>query len=156
MRPDMRVSTATIADAEVILALQNLAFQSEAVRYRDFRMPPMVQSIDDLRRSFEDHVFLKATVDDRLIGSVRARRDEQTLHVARLIVDPEFQRKGIGKALMERIEARFPDVSRFEIFTGHKSEHALRLYARLGYREFKRETVSSTTTLVFMEKVRVA
>ena len=150
------ISEATVFDAEAILALQKLAFQSEAVRYDDFTMPPLVQSIEELRRSFEDHVFLKAVVDDRLVGSVRGCQIGHTCHVGRLVVNPEFQRSGIGTDLMERIEAHFSDAMRFEIFTGHKSEHALRLYSKLGYREFKREAVSPTTTLVFMEKPRVA
>jgi ribosomal protein S18 acetylase RimI-like enzyme len=148
------ISESTVSDAAEILALQKLAFHSEAVRYDDFAMPPMVQSIDDLRRTFEDHVFLKAIVDDRLVGSVRACQDGQTCYVGRLVVHPDFQRSGIGTDLMERIEARLPHAERLEIFTGHKSEHTQRLYTRLGYREFKRELVSPTTTLVFMEKLR--
>jgi len=148
------ISQATLSDAKVILALQKRAFHSEAVRYDDFAMPPMVQSIEELKETFENHVFLNAVVDDRLVGSVRAREDAGTCYVGRLVVDPEFWRRGIGTDLMEQIEARFPNVARFEIFTGHKSEHTLRLYSRLGYREFKRKVISSTTTLVFMEKVR--
>ena len=64
------MSEATVADAEAILALQKLAYQSESLRYDDFWMPLLVQSLDDLRRAFDDHVFLKAIVDDRVIGWV--------------------------------------------------------------------------------------
>ncbi len=145
-----------MSDAEAILVLQKLAFQSEAVRYDDFTMPPLVQSIEDLRRTFEDHVFLKAVVDDRLVGSVRACQDGQTCRIGRLVVDPDFWRRGIGTDLMERIEAHFSHAMRVEIFTGHKSEHTLRLYTRRGYREFKRKLLSPQTTLVFMEKLRAA
>ncbi len=147
------ISDATVSDADAILALQKLAFHSEAVRYDDFTMPPLVQSIEELRRTFEDHVFLKAVVDDRLVGSVRACQDGQTCHIGRLIVDPDFQRRRIGTDLMEQIEAHFSDAVRLEIFTGHKSEHTLRLYTRRGYREFKRKVLSPRTTLVFMEKL---
>ncbi len=150
------ISEATMSDAEAILALQKLAFHSEAVRYDDFTMPPLVQSIEDLKRTFEDHVFLKAVVDDRLVGSVRACQDEHTCRIGRLILDPDFQRRRIGTDLMERIEAHFSDAVRLEIFTGHRSEHTLRLYAGRGYREFKRTVLSPQTTLVFMEKPRVS
>ena len=148
------ISEATVSDAEAILALQKFAFQSEAVKYDDFTMPPLVQTIEDLRRTFEDHVFLKAVIDDRLVGSVRACEDGLTCHIGRLIVHPDSQRKGIGTDLMERVEAIFSDAMRLEIFTGNKSEHTRRLYSGLGYREFRQEVISPTTTLVFMEKLR--
>ena len=150
------ISEATVSDAEAILVLQKLAFQSEALRYEDFTLPPLVQSIEDLRRTFADHVFLKAVVDDRLVGSVRACQDGQTCHIGRLVVHPDFQRRRIGTDLMERIEAHFSDAMRLEIFTGHRSEQTRSLYIRLGYREFKREVLSPKVTHVLMEKLRVA
>jgi len=148
------LSEATLSDAEAILALQKLAYQREAALHDDFTIPPLVQSLEDLRATFDDHVFLKATVDDRLAGSVRARQDGPTWHIGRLIVHPEFQKKGIGTDLMQQIEARGGAASRYELFTGHKSADNLRFYARLGYREFKRKVISSKLTLVFMEKPR--
>lgn len=115
-----------------------------------------MQSVEELRATFDDLVFLKAVVDDRLVGSVRARQDGRTCHVGRLIVHPEFRRRGIGTELMARIEARFSAAPRFELFTGHRSEDNLRLYTRLGYGEFKREALSPKVTLVFLEKWPVA
>jgi hypothetical protein len=38
-----------------------------------------------------------------------------------------------------RSEAAPPAKRRFELFTGHRSEKNLRLYARLGYNEFQRK-----------------
>ena len=55
---------------------------------------------------------------------------------------------------MRRIEEEFADARRYELFTGHLSEGNLRLYHRLGYREFKREPVSPNLVLVYMEKYR--
>jgi hypothetical protein len=53
---------------------------------------------------------------------------------------------------MHRIEEEFADCPRYELFTGHLSEGNLRLYHRLAYREFKRESVSPNLDLVYMEK----
>lgn len=54
--------------------------------------------------------------------------------------------------MMQEIEGRFGEARRFELFTGHRGEGNLRLYARLGYRVFRRERVSDKLELVHMEK----
>jgi hypothetical protein len=54
--------------------------------------------------------------------------------------------------LLAGIEATFPAAKRFELATGHRSERNLHLYAKLGYREFRREKISPRLTMVFLEK----
>ena len=55
---------------------------------------------------------------------------------------------------MNRIEASFGAVERFELFTGHRSAIALRLYEHLGYTAFKREPVHDRLVLIYLEKTR--
>ncbi len=147
----MRIGPANAEDLEEILALQRLAFQSEAERYDDYTLPPLTQTLEGIRADLEGMVILKASVDGRIVGSVRAYAEEGTCHICRLVVHPDFQRQGIGRQLMREIERRFAHVQRFELFTGHASTPALRLYEGLGYTEFKRKELD-THTLVFLEK----
>jgi GNAT superfamily N-acetyltransferase len=148
----MTIDDATAMDAEAILDLQRAAYQSEARLYSDFNIPPLRESLDELSALFSTHLFLKAVVDGRIVGSVRARSDGTSCFIGRLIVAPAHQGRGVGSRLMEAIEARFPAVERFELFTGHKSEFNLRFYEKRGYREFMREPASDRVTMVFMEK----
>jgi ribosomal protein S18 acetylase RimI-like enzyme len=147
----MTIEPVDANDLEEILALQRLAFQSEAQRYNDYTLPPLTQALEGIRDDFERMVFLKASVNGRVVGSVRAYAEGDTCHVGRLVVHPDFQRRGIGRQLMHEIERRFAHVQRFELFTGHASTPALRLYEGLGYTEFKRKALD-THTLVFLEK----
>ena len=144
---------ADVDDAEALLALQRLAYRREAELHDDFMIPPLTQTLEEIQDSFGTHVFLKAEAEGVAVGSVRARQDHGTCNIGRLIVHPGHQRRGIGTRLMEAIEDRFRDACRFELFTGHKSTDNVRLYERLGYTEFKRETASPRVTLIFMEKV---
>jgi GNAT superfamily N-acetyltransferase len=146
------VFRATPDDAAAIFDLQRCAYQMEAAIYNDFTIPPLCETLDQLRGQFEFKYFLKAMVDERIIGSVRAFQKGETCHVERLIVCPENRRRGIGTALLQQIEAAFPAARRFELFTGHKSVDNLRLYERLGYRPFRREAVNDRLTMVFLEK----
>lgn len=148
------IEVARISDAEEILALQKLAFLSEAELYHDFGSPMLTQSIDELRSEIAERTVLKAVEDGRIIGSVRGSAVGTTCHIGRLMVHPERQGQGNGTRLMTAIEGVFPAVERFELFTGHKSLANIRLYEQLGYRVFRTKEASPTLSLVFLEKTR--
>ena len=149
-----RIERASADDAPAILALQRLAYQSEARLYDDFDLPPLTQALDSLRAEFEGARVLKALEGDVLVGSVRARDADGTCHVGRLIVSPQLQGRGLGTRLLRSIEAEFPKVDCFELFTGSRSEANIRLYERLGYRRSREQVLSPAVTLVFLEKRR--
>ena len=56
---NMDIQRATAADAENILHLQRVAFISEAEIYNDFSIPPLFQSLDELKGEFSTHIFFK-------------------------------------------------------------------------------------------------
>ena len=97
-------------------------------------------------------MFLKATVQDVIVGSVRAYADRGTCFIGRLMVHPRLQRRGIGTALMLQIETYFPDVERFQLFTGARSVANIRLYRRLGYAIVATEPVDDRLSIVIMTK----
>jgi ribosomal protein S18 acetylase RimI-like enzyme len=146
------ISRAEKRDAEAILALQKLAYQSEAMLYDDWSIPPLVQSIESLREEFDSLLILKAESGGRTVGSVRARLADGICAIGRLAVHPDFQGAGIGSRLLGAIEARFPGASRYELFTGSRSAANIRLYQRLGYVIRGTETLSPQVSLIFLEK----
>lgn len=106
----MIIKRAKSKDAKEILDLQKLAYESEAEIYNDYTIPPLTQTLKDIRTDFESQVFLKASVDRRIIGSVRARTRQETCLIGRLIVHPDFQNHGIGTKLMTEIERYFSKI----------------------------------------------
>jgi predicted N-acetyltransferase YhbS len=152
MESHIVIEPATSDDAEAILHVQQLAFQSEAAIYNDDTIPPLTQTLAELHSEFERKVFLKACMHGTIIASVRAEMQQETCCIGRLIVHPDVQGRGIGTRLMHAIEQCFTNASRFEIFTGQKSARNIYLYRKLGYNTFRSETVSRDLTIVFMEK----
>jgi GNAT superfamily N-acetyltransferase len=149
---EIPIIKASLEDAAQILALQKVAYQSEAALYNDWTIPPLTQTLPQLEVEFDTRVFLKAVHADQIVGSVRVSSDCETCLIGRLIVAPDYQRKGIGTLLMERVETLFSNVKRLELFTGSRSIGNIRLYQRLGYRVFHEEDLSPAIRLVFMEK----
>ena len=93
------IKQAIMSEAEDILELQKIAYQSEAELYQDWNIPPLLQTLHQLQLEFENHKIIVATFNDEIVGSVRGYVDQGTLHIGRLIVHPDFQKQGIGSQL---------------------------------------------------------
>jgi ribosomal protein S18 acetylase RimI-like enzyme len=150
----MEILRATSDDAEEILTLQKLAFRSQAELYEDPALPPLLETLEELRSKFVDHIFLKAVAGLKIVGSVRASVAGGVCHIGRLVVDPGHQRKGLASALMRAIEAEFPAADSFELFTGTKSEGSIHLYKRLGYEPSGTKVISPKVSHVTLTKQR--
>lgn len=145
---------ADAGDAGEILTLQRAAYLVEAQLYGDPFLPPLVETLDQMRGVIEsDAIVLKAMDGGRVVGAVRAQFSEQTCLVGRLIVAPDRQGKGVGTALLKAIEEEAAELATaLVLFTGHLSSGNLRLYKRSGYQEFRRERVSDHLVLVHLRK----
>lgn len=153
MNSAIDIRDATLADAREILLLQKAAYRQEADLYNDDTIPPLTQTLAEIEAEFHRQTFLAASLSGRIVGSVRAFVRDGTVHIGRLIVAPECQRRGLGTRLMGAVEERFKDIPRFELFTGEKSTGNLAFYHGLGYKIFRRERLSEKVVLVFLEKV---
>ncbi|MFE7776099.1 GNAT family N-acetyltransferase [Streptomyces sp. NPDC057445] len=160
MGMSVTISAATAQDAEHILKLQYLCYQSEAELYGDYGIEPLTQTLDDLRAELARGHALVARLGDEVIASVRGEMDETgTARIAKLIVHPRMRRHGLGGRLLDAIEARFaggselPAAKRFRLFTGHRSERNLRLYRSHGYAPVSTQDSGPRLTLITLEKV---
>ena len=135
----VQLALAQVQDAEETLSLQKLAFQTEAAIYGP-DIQPMRQTLEEIRAEFKRLTVIKAVAENGLIiGSVRAAAEEPgRCWISKLIVHPEWRRRGIAKALLLEVESRFPEARSFELGTGVRSVGNIKLYESLGYREFKR------------------
>ena len=151
MPSKIKIVKSETADAEEVLRLQYAAYQSEAELNNDFTIQPLTQTLDELIAEYQKGVVLKAVQDGKIIGSVRAYADGDTVYIGKLIVHPDHQGKGLGKRLLAKIESTLSR-KRFELFTSGKSERNLRLYEKAGYKRFREEIAASGITIVYLEK----
>jgi ribosomal protein S18 acetylase RimI-like enzyme len=150
---DITIRDARADEAAEILRIQQEAFLPAARRYDEVRLPPLIETVEDVAHDVREHLVLVATDSaGRLVGSVRGKRGDGCVHVARLVVDPAQQRRGVATALMLELERRFPDVPCFELFTGGLNEPGMGLYTKLGYVETHRERSSELLEIVYLRK----
>ena len=147
----MEITKAKERDLPSILSLQKLAYQSEAELVGDYSIPPLTQTLDGITDDYNNGTLLIAVENDEIIGSVRVRFLENTLHIGRLIVSPSRQNQGIGTELLLAAEALYPN-ARYELFTSDRSSKNLSLYIKNGYKEFKREPLNEVVNFVYLEK----
>jgi ribosomal protein S18 acetylase RimI-like enzyme len=154
-RDHIIIREAVPADAPVILAIQQEAFVPASQRYKDLKLPPLLETVEDVQHDIQEHLVLVAEDrEGRLVGSVRGRVTGACVYVGRLVVDPPSQRRGIATRLMRELEGRFPDAESFELFTGGLNEPGMGLYLKLGYVETRRESQSELLEIVYLRKAR--
>lgn len=141
-------------DAGEALTLQRAAFVQEALIYRSVDMPPLTQTLEELRAELEENLGCVALDGPRMVGVVRARRDGDLLLIGRIAIAPDQQGRGIGTTLLDAVETRgrAAGATEAELFTGSLSEANLRLYEREGYVETQRVPGDDDIEQVFLRK----
>jgi ribosomal protein S18 acetylase RimI-like enzyme len=151
---ELIIARAVKEDLPIILDIQRKAFIEVARTFNLKSMPQIEQTLESLNNEFINCTILKVSIFDKIVGSVRAYNHDDTCYISKLIVLPENQNKGIGKALMNAIENQFRNnVKRYELFTGARDPRNLYLYDQLGYKLFNTEKYNDVISYVYMEKV---
>ena len=90
---------------------------------------------DVLQKGFENSLLcLAAYEDDRMIGLVRAVGDGQTVVLIQdVLVRPEYQGRGVGRALLEAALDRFRSVRQMQLLTDDRPE-TVAFYQALGFK----------------------
>lgn len=147
------ICQATYDDLQEILQLQYLAYQTEAALFGNKEIPPLKQTLDEVVEEFNSGIILKMIDENnRIICSVRAKELDGTVYIGKLMVHPDYRRRGFASRLMTEIENHFPN-KRYELFTSTRSIDNISLYTRLGYKIFDSKVIDDELEFVFMEKV---
>ena len=113
--------------------------------YREEEILPLYTSVgwtaytdapDALRRGFEKSLLTLAAYEEKtLAGLARTVGDGETVVLVQdLLIFPQYQRRGIGTALLRAVMERFADVRQLQLVTDD-TEKTLAFYRSLGLRE---------------------
>ena len=148
-RPDLVAATsvggdevrlATPRDAGELLILQLACWVAEQRANPGVEIHAQRETLEDVRRWLGRWTVIVRRREGRLIAAARGRVERHGEHagawdVGRLMVAPDLQGQGLGRDMLERIEAAAPaGVAAYVLFTGAGSADNLRMYKRAGYR----------------------
>ncbi|MFN8499216.1 MAG: GNAT family N-acetyltransferase [Anaerolineae bacterium] len=121
------LSDVRLADLRGVARLERLCFTTEAWGWLDFSGALLVR-----------HLFRKAVAEGRLLGFVVATVDWNAgiTWIVNIAVDPSARNKGVGRALMQDVEARAP-TRRLRLVVRVDNDSARHLYRSLGYQEIR-------------------
>ena len=124
-RTAIEVARVHLRDLNAVVHLERRCFGVEAWGWPDFLM-----SLSP------GHLFLKAESGGRLLGFILAQpnRRQGVTWVANVAVDPEARNQGIGRRLMEAVEA-MAGTPRFRLTVRVDNDPARHLYRNLGYQD---------------------
>ena len=146
------ITKADYEDLQEILQLQYLAYQSEAALFGSKDIPPLKQTLEEVIAEYREGIILKMVDENNvIIGSVRAKESNGTVYIGKLMVHPDRRCNGYGTKLLKEVEQFYPG-KRFELFTSTRSIDNIKLYKKVGYREFARKAVNDELQFVYMEK----
>jgi ribosomal-protein-alanine N-acetyltransferase len=121
----MEIQPAGIRDLGALRRLEQTCFEKDAW--------PLLDLIAVL--TWPDVIRLKAVENGELIGFVAGdpRNSEGVNWVATIGVDPRYQRRGVGRALLRACEQR-TRLPRMKLTVRMSNEPAISLYEKEGYR----------------------
>jgi ribosomal-protein-alanine N-acetyltransferase len=121
----MEIQPASIRDLGALYRLEHASFEKDAW--------PLLDLIAVL--TWPDVIRLKAVENGELIGFIAGdpRPSESVSWVATIAVDPRYQRRGIGRALLHACEAKTTMPS-MKLTVRMSNEPAISLYEKEGYR----------------------
>lgn len=114
-----------------ILHVQRAAYRIEANRIGFDRIPPLIETKDELRSSAE--TFYGCFVNDALAGIIAIEYEDQVLVIARLAVHPDYFRRGIARQLLAHVETRAQPDQVIHVSTGMLNAPARTFYEQHGF-----------------------
>jgi ribosomal protein S18 acetylase RimI-like enzyme len=153
--PDVTIQPVTDDEAGELLTLRRAAFVSEAQVYGDPNIPPLTQTLEELRADLaaDGVVTLGARAGHRLVGSIRVSLEDQRATLGRLAVAPDLQGRGIGTQLLFAVLPYLPEgTQEIWVFTGQDSAHNIALYEKHGY-EHQYDQTAGDLTYAYLRKI---
>lgn len=136
---------------EQLWYLQQSAYRIEADLLGFDRIPPLMDTIDDLRHCKE--IFYGWWDEAELMGAISYEVPEpDVIDICRLMVHPRSFRQGIGSRLLEHV-LQITGFPIHRIATGARNTPALRLYERAGFQFRREEEIAPGVYLHHLERV---
>ena len=116
------------------------------------QVPALQETKEDYANDFDKWQVLKLVNNEKLIvGAIRYRKNDDIVEVGRVMIHPDYRRKGLAQILLNEVDNIYPNIIK-ELYTCTKSWTNIRLYEKVGYKQYKTVEENSGLSFVYMRK----
>ncbi|NBI29083.1 GNAT family N-acetyltransferase [Chengkuizengella marina] len=119
--------------AREVLKIQLPSYKIEAEMIDFYDIPPLKDNVQTLQKC--DEIFLGYYVGEQLAGAISYEIEASILTICRMIVHPDYFRRGIASALLNYLLDLNLEVKKMIVSTGRDNEPAKKLYQKFGFTE---------------------
>jgi ribosomal protein S18 acetylase RimI-like enzyme len=135
--------------AKNILALQQQSYYTEALLIDNFDIPALNETVEAIRSSKE--TFIGYFVEGELRAFIAYEYQEKKLQITRLVVHPDFFRRGFASYLLKYLLNQHLDTLIYAC-TSEKNQPAIDLYHSFGFAITRTFSLSDGHPMVVLER----
>ena len=136
-----------ICDQIYSLFQRSYTIEAELLGMDEF--PPLKRMANDFQVSESD--FYGSLEQGQLIALIEVEKQDENIHIASMLVHPDFFRQGLAQNLLEYVQANRA-LSKLTVDTAEKNEAACSLYRKMGFQEIKKWEVEPGISIIRFEK----
>ena len=132
-------------NAQNIRRVFQVSYKIEAKLLGADNFPPLSRPLEEFSNCPND--FIGHYEDEMLVAVVEMKKEEDSMHIQSLVVDPAYFRKGIARKLIEFVLEHYA-ITQFTVETGRDNGPARKLYEGFGFVLEKTYTAAENITKV--------
>ena len=136
-------------NAQNIRRVFQVSYKIEAKLLGADNFPPLSRPLEEFSNCPND--FFGFYEEQTLVSVVEIKKEENSMHIQSLVVDPEFFRRGIARKLIEFVLQHYA-VKQFTVETGKDNGPARKLYENFGFQQLKTYTADEGILKVRYQK----
>ncbi|WP_043932871.1 GNAT family N-acetyltransferase [Bacillus sp. EB01] len=136
--------------AQEVLDIQLPAYMTEAKLIDFYEIPTLNDTVETLRQCGER--FCGYYENGSLCGAISYKLISETVDIHRLMVHPDYFRKGIANQLLAYLEERNPDADSLVVSTGSGNTPAIRFYEKHGFQRIGERKVADNLKIALFRK----
>ena len=102
----------------------------------EYEIPALLETYEYVKQEIEKNIFLVATIDDIVVGSVRVKiNNDGTAYLSRFGVDVSQQKNGVGAVLIDAVDEVMKElgIEKLYLHTASKVLLLIRFYYGRGF-----------------------
>ncbi|WP_232310369.1 GNAT family N-acetyltransferase [Mesobacillus selenatarsenatis] len=134
-----------------VLDLQRKSYRIEADLIVTDEIPPLKETFEHLQDCGE--TFIGCYIEGRLAGAISFKKEGEVIDIYRMMVHPEFFRRGIAQKLIAQLEQI--GYSEMIVSTGAANTPAVKLYEKLDFERQEDSVVGNGLVLANFKKRQI-